>query len=122
MPDRHSSDGTARVAHRTAPHRAKLNADLSQHSEMPLEVGVGAEAHFGVDPRHKGLNSKCRAAGAPSTKCPIGMKMEPKFLHHPHEAHKYVEARPARHKLGHSVGSGLAHRSSKVELKVEHED
>ena len=100
MPDRHSSDGTARVAHRTAPHRAKLNADLSQHSEMPLEVGVGAEAHFGVDPRHKGLNSKLRPPELPHQSARSELQIGIKIGHRSQEAHKYVKAVKSRLKMG----------------------
>ena len=49
-------------------------------TRCPIEVGVGAEVRNGLDPRHKGLNSKIRLAGAPSTKVPIDANSIIKFM------------------------------------------
>ena len=92
MPIANSKQCTAMVALTAAPAKGLNQMPFANPIKCPIEVGVASEVRNGSNPRHTGSRVEIRLAGAPSTKCPIGMKIDDEKCHRSHEAPKCDEA------------------------------
>ena len=100
MPDRDSKYGTARVALTAAPHRHKLNVDLSTYPESTDRGRGRLRGQSCVDPLNILVCGVSDLVADLSTACPKRLQ---KIASIP-GSHKMREARAARDKMGHSEG------------------
>jgi hypothetical protein len=71
--------------------------------KCPIEVGVVSEVRNAANPDIMGLYAELSPPELPRQSARSELQIEAKFLHHPHEAHKYVEPHNCWAKRGNSI-------------------